>query len=155
MSAEYEAMQQQILGDPGADVGVGGSAEVIAALEARCGALPADYRRFLVDFGWLSVRHREIFGIGPGVPTHLDVGALTASEREEYGLPDRYVVIMNNGSGDLYCLDLGAAPSSDTCPVIVWLHQEQAPEFVASSFVGFMLDVVLDRHHDDPPLDIS
>jgi hypothetical protein len=61
----------------------------------------------LERFGCLQVDSIEIYGIGAGVPKHMDLVGITESERTEMHPRLRYdlVTIMNDGFGNLYCLD--------------------------------------------------
>ncbi|WP_130509571.1 SMI1/KNR4 family protein [Krasilnikovia cinnamomea] len=74
--------------------------------EDALGRLPDDYRYFLREYGWLSVQHLEIFGLGNAVPAYLDVVRMTRAERSEPGspIPGSYVCVMNDGAGNLFCL---------------------------------------------------
>jgi hypothetical protein len=150
MVSDLEALWRRVLGHPSATRGRGASPQAIEVLEARIGALPDDYRQFLARWGWLSVGAYEILGLGGGVASHQDAGLVTLAERAEYGLPDRYVVIMNNGAGDLYCLDVASTPSTTTAPVVVWLHETQEPEPRAPSFASFLAELLLGADEHEP-----
>jgi len=83
-------------------------AVVIADAEAQLQVpIAGAYKRFLSDFGWGGARGLEIFGLGDSVPTHLDLIALTTSERLEMHphLPSHLLPLANSGTGDLFCLD--------------------------------------------------
>ncbi|KON78494.1 SMI1/KNR4 family protein [Leptospira kirschneri] len=66
-----------------------------------------DYRNFLQTFGWGGVQHLELYGLGSDVPPYLDLISVTESERVEMNpkLPKYLIPVMNDGSGNLYCID--------------------------------------------------
>lgn len=74
------------------------------------------------------------------VPPYLDLVAVTESERTQMrpALPSHLIPIMNDGGGNLYCLDASQAGEPT---VVFWAHtlgEEQVPEAVASDFVSWM-----------------
>src|SRR5215216_4907203 len=77
------------------------------------------YRRFLKRFGWARIADFGVFGLGSGIPHYFHLVTLTESERTEMNppLPKHLLPIMNNGGGDLVCLDTRA--SSDEPPVVM------------------------------------
>ena len=121
--------------------GRGVSEEEIDAASLRLGlGLRGGYRHFLRHFGWGGVRSIELFGLGPDVPAWLDLVAVTESERSEMqpALPRMLVPLLNNGGGNLYCLD-ASAPGEP--PVVYWDHargERQVPEPVAPDFVSWL-----------------
>jgi len=120
---------------------------VISSAEERLGRVfPASFRQFLSDFGWASVAHWEIFGLGDKVPQHLDLVSLTLSEREEIEprLPEALIPVANDGGGNLYCLDTGNM-SDEECPVVFWSHEEgRVVSREADSFVDWMIEMLDD-----------
>jgi cell wall assembly regulator SMI1 len=127
--------------------GLGATVDEIAACEAELRVrLPQDYRQFLQEFGWGAFRHLELYGLGKDVPRFLDVTAETKRERTEFEpyLPDHLVPVMNDGCGNLVCLntqDMNAA----TCPVVFWDHDlpdDQEPSNVAGSFAEWLWEEI-------------
>lgn len=115
--------------------------EEVQVASARLGVrLEGGYRRFLERFGWGGVGSFELYGLGSDVPRYLDLVSVTESERTQMApaLPAHLIPIMNDGGGNLYCLDSSKAGE----PMIVfWAHtdgEEQQPETVASDFVSWM-----------------
>jgi cell wall assembly regulator SMI1 len=122
----------------------GASEEDIQQAEAKLGVVFAgSYRQFLKEFGWADVGHLELYGLGREVPPYLDLVKVTLSERSEMEppLPTRLVPVMNDGGGNLYCLDLRNEQIAEP-PVVFWDHtrgRNQEPDQVAASFTKWML----------------
>jgi SUKH superfamily protein len=129
--------------------GRGASEQEIHAASTRLGVnLVGGYRRFLQRFGWGGVGSLELFGLGPDVPPHLNLVDLTESERTEMrpALPSHLIPFMNDGGGNLYCLD---SRRNGEPPVVFWDHtasEEQEPEFTAPDFVSWMAEWI--EHSD-------
>lgn len=123
--------------------GRGAPDEEIDAASRRLGvALRGGYRDFLRRFGWGGVGSLELFGLGPDVPAWLDLVSVTESERSEAhpALPRTLVPLLNNGGGNLYCLE-ASAPGEP--PVVYWDHtrgEQQVPEPVAPDFSSWLAD---------------
>jgi SMI1-KNR4 cell-wall len=103
------------------ECGTGASAAEINEAEGRLGlAFPPDYRRLLHDFGWIQVGPTEIFGLGKGIPRYLDVVEMTLAERRDATptLPSELLPVMNDGGGNLYCLNCNDA----SAPLVIWDH---------------------------------
>lgn len=129
-----------------AETGTGVDVASVAAAEAQLGSFPSDYKEFLENFGWLSLGHREIFGLGDDVPPYLDVVRVTLSERSEPGepIPATAVALMNDGAGNIFYFDCAAVATGDA-PVLLWDHEggsSQAPTVVAPSFSAWLLELV-------------
>ena len=118
-------------------LGPGAGDDEIAAAERALGVrIEGGYRQFLKRFGWGGAGHIEIYGLGAEVPFHLDVVRVTQSEREEMEprLQRHLVPVMNDGGGNLYCLD---TQMTDEPSIVVWNHTggaEQIPEVEAKDF---------------------
>lgn len=90
------------------EVGKGAPTAAIEAAEKALGIfIRGDYRRFLEHFGWGGVGGIEVYGLGDDVPRHLSLVNITRSERSEMfpRLRPELLPIMNDGAGNLYCLD--------------------------------------------------
>ena len=108
--------------------------------------LPASYVAFLERFGWACVGPNEVFGLGCGVPFHLDVLNITKWERNEAipSMSAHLVPILNNGAGDHYCLDT-ASQKDGECPVVFWGYEArrgQSPQYVAPSFAAWLASML-------------
>jgi hypothetical protein len=106
--------------------------------------LTGGYRLFLKRFGWGGVGSIELFGLGVDVPPYLSLTAMARSEREEMSpaLPARLIPLMNDGGGNLYCLDVRV---SGEPPVVFWDHtagEQQEPARVASDFTTWLAERV-------------
>ena len=122
-------------------LGTGASAETISEAEAEIGPLPVDYREFLTEFGWLTFGHREIYGLGEGVPRHLDVVFITDMERRQGGLPASLVPVMNDGGGNLTCLVVEPDGRDELGSVVLWDHETGprcGPEGLGRSFRSWL-----------------
>jgi hypothetical protein len=107
---------------------------------------PASYRSFLLEVGWAAIGHSEIYGLGPDVPPHLELVAMTTSERSDVtpALPRHLLPIQNDGFGNHFCLDTSAL-SANECPVVFWNHElgkDQVPERISESFWAWIRDVL-------------
>ncbi|WP_081426948.1 SMI1/KNR4 family protein [Sorangium cellulosum] len=128
------------------ELGTGASEDQIAAAERVLGAqIVGGYRLFLKQFGWGGVGHFEIYGLGPDTPPHLDIVHITQSERHEMEprLPRHLLPIMNDGCGNLHCLD---TMKKNEPNVVLWAHErasDQEPESEAEDFASW-LDHMLD-----------
>jgi SUKH superfamily protein len=106
--------------------------------------LTGGYRLFLKRFGWGGIGSIELFGLGVDVPSYLSLTAMTRSEREEMSpaLPVHLIPLMNDGGGNLYCLDSQGAGEP---PVVFWDHtarEQQEPARVASDFTTWLAERV-------------
>jgi len=123
--------------------GRGARDEEIDAASLQLGlALRGGYRNFLRHFGWGGVGSIELFGLGADVPAWLDLVAVTESERSDMqpALPRTLVPLLNDGGGNLYCLD-ASAPGEP--PVVYWEHtrgEQQVPEPVAPDFISWLTE---------------
>jgi hypothetical protein len=137
----FDQLAQKLESSSSKTFGRGASEDELHAVSARLGvSLVGGYRRFLERFGWGGAGSFELYGLGPDVPRYLDLVAVTESERTQMSpaLPAHLIPIMNDGGGNLYCLD----SSKPGDPMIVfWDHtagEEQEPEPVASDFVSWI-----------------
>ena len=128
-------------------LGHGASPADISTAEAALGTkLPESYTAFLREFGWGGVDSWELFGVGAGVPSYLDLVRMTESERTTFHphIPPHLVPVMNDGFGNHYCLDTASLHDGE-CPVVLWDHEKgarQKPEVVSSQFDQWLLDVL-------------
>ncbi len=123
-----------------------GKAALDAAEQALGIRITGGYRSFLERFGWGGVEHIELFGLGDDVPSHLDLVTVTRSERSEAtpALPVHLVPVMNDGGGNLLCLD---TRSGDEPAVVFWDHEEdaaQTPSVEAASFADWLTEMLDD-----------
>lgn len=104
--------------------------------------ITGSYRRFLHRFGWGGVGSFDLYGLGRGAPPYLHLVTVTQSERTEMRprLPHNLLPLMNDGGGNLYCLDLSRIDTEP--PVVYWDHEQpetQKPELVAADFATWMM----------------
>ncbi|WP_224368622.1 SMI1/KNR4 family protein [Hyalangium versicolor] len=123
--------------------GQGASEDDIDAASDRLGVrLAGGYRSFLRRFGWGGVESFELFGLGSDVPPYLDLTTVAESERTEMhpGLASHLIPLMNDGGGNLYCLDSRATGEPT---VVFWDHtasEKQIPSPVAPDFVSWLAE---------------
>jgi SMI1-KNR4 cell-wall len=99
---------------------------------------------YLRRFGSLEVGYHEMYGLGSGLPAYLQMVAMTISERTESGcpLPTELVPILNDGGGNLYCVDT-RQPNSGR--IVLWNHSKgtaQEPEPQSSSLPEWITRVL-------------
>jgi hypothetical protein len=130
---------------PAKSFGQGVSDMEINTASAELGVdLTGGYRLFLKRFGWGGVGSIELFGLGVDVPPYLSLTAMARSEREEVSpaLPAHLIPLMNDGGGNLYCLD---SRVSGEPPVVFWDHtvgEQQEPARVAADFTTWLAERV-------------
>lgn len=100
--------------------------------------ITGSYRKFLRKYGWVAVECIEIFGLGADVPKHLNIEKITHSERFDMvpSLDRSLLPLMNDGSGNFYCLNCQNT-NSDENTVVFWDHEKdsnQKLELVEVSF---------------------
>jgi hypothetical protein len=145
----FDVIERRILSFPVKSIGAGvGEHEIEEASRRLKVPFCGGYRRFLQRFGWVSIADFDIFGLGDGIPRYLDLIVITESERTEMepSLPQHLLPIMNNGGGDLVCLDTSV--SSGEPPVVVWWHEDgpnQVPEPTAADFLSWLSAMLEDR----------
>lgn len=89
----------------------GASDPEIGIAEGLLGRFPEDYRHFLKEYGWISLGHLEIYGLGSGIPHYLQVVRMTLLERSETGSPiPETIVFWDHEKGASQALEI-AAPS--------------------------------------------
>lgn len=140
--------------------GTGAKEEDILHAERALGVqLKGEYRQFLRAFGWGGVGSFELYGLGDDVPNYLDLVTITRSERYQMRprLPLHLIPIMNDGGGNLFCLDV----RRDEPPIVLWDHERgegQEAEQEASSFVEWLnslLDALLPNATHQPDITVT
>jgi len=132
-------------------LGTGATNEEIIDAERQLGVtLPESYRRFLREFGWGEVGHCDLFGLGAGVPGHLELVEMVESERTDYMplTPEHLVPIMNDGGGNLYCLDTARITGGD-CPVVIHDHELDEIDDVAETFLAWLAEELRSAEESD------
>ena len=138
----FEELEKVILIFPDGDLGRGATEEEVAAAEDTLGVeIRGGFRDFLRRFGWGEISYLSIYGLGIGIPPYLDLVQITMSERTEMSprLPAHLVPVMNDGGGNLFCLDTSA--NMNEPPVVSWAHDEgesQTPVTIAQDFVSWL-----------------
>jgi hypothetical protein len=141
----FNELSELLERNPTKSLGQGVSDTEINTASAELGVdLSGGYRLFLKRFGWGGVGSIELFGLGGDVPPYLSLTAMTRSEREEMSpaLPSHLIALMNDGGGNLYCLDCRI---SGEPPVVFWEHtagEQQEPTRVSSDFTTWLAERV-------------
>lgn len=144
----FSELKARLLRHAEREFGQGASEAEIAQAESALNLpIRGDYREFLRTFGWGGVGSHELYGLGQDVPEHLNLIAITQSERTEMlpRLNAHLLPIMNDGAGNLYCIDAAA----DCAPIVFWDHTltaDQIPERRASGFATWLGEIM--RHSD-------
>jgi hypothetical protein len=147
---DYPTLETQILSHDDRLQGVGARPEDVAAAEAMLGVrILGGFRQFLQRLGWLVVGPIEIYGLGRDVPKHLNLIEITKSERTEMHprLRPELIPVMNDGGGNLYCLDTAGCRAPENPPIVFWDHDstpEQTPELIAGSFEEWLSEKLRD-----------
>lgn len=120
--------------------------EIVGAERRLCLNIQGSYRRFLSKFGWGGIKHIELYGLGTDVPPFLDLVRVTLSERNEMmpRLKHMLLPIMNDGGGNLYCLDMESRGPN----VVFWDHElgtNQTADVIAENFETWLWKLV---HND-------
>ncbi len=145
----FDALWQEITAFSNKQCGRGASEKEIAVAEAALSVtFPHSYSEFLHRYGWATFAHEEIYGLGTNVPPYLELVKNTVVERNAMrpSLPLHLIPIMNDGSGNHYCLD-SAQIHDNECPVVLWDHdldEAQFPEPVSPSFEAWLLGLLSD-----------
>ncbi len=135
----YAKLAERLLGFQRRDLGVGVPDQEIVVLEAKLTVrIEGGYRKFVRQFGHGGVEGFELFGLGG--PAYLDLARITESERSEMEprLAAYLLPIMNDGFGNLLCLDtrVRGEPS-----VVFWDHEagrDQVAEVEAVNFTSWL-----------------
>jgi hypothetical protein len=145
----FDDVAQALLSFRHQALGKGATDDEIDAVSLTLGVpIRGGYRMFLRRFGYGGVADFELFGVGHGVPTCLDLVKLTQEERTLYepNIPHHLLPLRNNGGGDHACLDTRASPEEP--PVVWWWHEDgpdQVPQFEAPDFVSWLSSMVEER----------
>ncbi len=104
----------------------------IEAAEKKLGfKFPRSYRSFLLDFGYASIGHVEVFGLGKDVPEYQNIVHMSLSEwrefKPEYYIPESFIPFYAVGNGDYHCFDTSRSIGEEY-PIIWWAH-EDFPEY--------------------------
>lgn len=123
--------------------GKAASDDLIRKAEEALGfSLPEEYVSFLKQFGFLSIAGEEIFGLVNGDFTNSgipDAIWISLKEREDSGMPEKYLIFGNTGHGGYYVLDLSV--QNKMAPVIEWVPGKMLKgdegEYISGSFAKF------------------
>ena len=141
----FEEVRRTLRTRPGVVTGKGVSEAAIRAAEKSLGnVIRGGYRLFLLEFGWGGSGDEVLFGLGKGVPRHLELVATASRERTEMvpRLRSDLVPLMNDGAGNLFCIDGShRAPAEPT--IVLWDHEfdeDQVPYEYGTDFCSWFLE---------------
>jgi hypothetical protein len=125
-----------------AEFGPGAGEDEIARAEAAIGPLVGEYRRFLVEFGWVTVGHHEILGLGAATTPRNDLVRTTLRERS-YGRIPHLIPVENIGTGDYYCVQQLPTALSES-PVILAPLDPNESEYVEdrAGFAHWLIETI-------------
>ncbi len=110
--------------------------------------LPKDYREFLRGVGWVQVGPNTILGLGPDAFKEANVSEVAHWEhvRAFPPMPHALIPVMNDGSGNHFCLDTSKMKEG-RCPIVFWEHDHedgelQKPKRIKASFEQWLLGIV-------------
>ena len=128
-------------------IGTGADEAEVEKAERSLGvAFPDALREYLRRFGHLDLGHFELYGLGSELPKYLQLVPMTLTERTESGcpLPHELVPLLNNGGGNLYCIDT-CVPEAGR--VVLWDHTlgtGQEPEQLSGSLPEWLAELLGD-----------
>jgi len=132
----YRELRETLrLGD-GSELGAGASAFRVREAEDAIGILPETYRSFVLEYGWACLGPYEIYGLGDDIPPHLDLVTVTLSERHDGGLSPDLIPIMNDGGGNLFCVEAVLAVGLSGS-IKFWDHETRSQVALAEGIVDF------------------
>lgn len=138
------------------EIGSGATIEQISSAEEKLFArFPQSYVQFLLSVGWVDGPNIVIYGLGRDVPTQLNLVNNTICERNECepAVPGYAIPVMNDGSGNNFCLDCRAFLDEECC-VVFWDHEhelgrKQVPEIVALDFFTWVQNTIAEAEQMD------
>ncbi len=143
----YQELRERIIAFSDKDCGTGATLTEIDRAEAFLGVtFSRSYRLFLQEFGWGRFAYQELYGLGSDVPPHLNLIRNTEVERNKMrpALLRSLVPLMNDGTGNHYCLDMHKMHDSEY-PVVFWDHElgeDQDPELVSDAFDSWLMSML-------------
>jgi cell wall assembly regulator SMI1 len=135
MPVTYPPFVDLVATFPALGKGKGASeAEILAAEAALETEFPIAYRLYLSQLGYLIGEPEEMYGLGEGVPSHMNLVDCAIAERTKFMpyQPSHLIPLCNDGFGNHYCIDLRSG--ADDPPVVFWDHEQdsnQVPEPIA------------------------
>lgn len=131
--------------------GRGATSSEIETAERELGLkFPKSYREFLSKLGWLYCPFVTVCGLGADADWRTNLMAIVQSWWREVDadirLPRNLIPVVDDGSGNVYCLDISQMHESE-CPVVFWDHEsfegaDQVPVRVASNFYGWLVNEI-------------
>jgi hypothetical protein len=160
MPVSFADLRQRIGALQDKALGRGATAEEMAnAGRVLKVSFSGSYEQFLREYGWARFGHERlspysalaigVYGLGSGIPPHLDLLKNTVAERTENepSLPAHLVPVMGDGGGNHYCLDTSKMVNGEY-PMIFWDHEndeEQATEPPSQSFESWLINQLDDE----------
>ncbi|WP_435009588.1 SMI1/KNR4 family protein [Tundrisphaera lichenicola] len=128
-------------------IGTGAAPSEIELAQQKLNVVfPDDYKDFLLKFGRAKLKYDHVHGIGYGVPDLANVVLNTIDERDDFEplLPNHLIPVMNDGSGNHFCIDINKSRHGIS-PIVFWDHesrdgQSQIPELISPSFEKWFLE---------------
>jgi hypothetical protein len=125
---------RRLLDEVGADHGAGVNLDAVRSAEHELGPFPDDYRDFLGQVGWATLRAQEVAGLGDDVPHRWqNVVDLTRQERLDGGLPGHLIAVHPDGGGNFACLDQQQ--------LVLWYHDGPS-EVRPDGFTPWLVDLL-------------
>lgn len=140
-----DEVEEMLLGRGDVVVGIGANErDIETAEQALAVAFPRPLHEYLRRFGHLELGHFELFGLGAELPDYLQLVPMTLSERTVPGcaLPRALVPLLNDGGGNLYCVDTDPLEAGR---VVFWDHSfgtQQVPGDVSTSLPNWLADLI-------------
>ena len=133
----YESARAALRACSSFEHGIGATLQQLDEAQRELGAFPADYLRFVREFGYASFKSYEVWGVSTNMPRGFDLVAMNRTEHEEFGLPNELIAFHNNGGGDLTGFKRDRPSSLE-----LWTYWQEDQAFAPDglSFGGFVLD---------------
>jgi hypothetical protein len=112
----------------------------IAEIEGQLGiTLPDSYKWFLQEYGYGGISGFMIIGNGKsGIPAVIKY----TNQWRQYGLPDKFIVIEDDGTDWIYCLDTSQIVNSE-CPVVDWSQDQGNGNTFFENFLDFFKSQIM------------
>jgi len=133
------------------EYGQGATSAEIEAAEAELGLkFPDSYKVFLQKLGWIDCPFITVCGLGPDVDWRTNLRLIVQSWWHEVDsdirLPRHLLPIVDDGAGNVYCLDVSQMRESE-CPVVFWDHEsfegaDQIPTEVGPDFCTWVVNEI-------------
>ena len=124
--------------------------EISAAEFALRVSFPLSFKHFLREIGWVDSPYISVFGLGEDIHPLPNLTHMTLfwwfEVDEDIRLPRHLVPVVDDGSGNVNCLDVSKMQNSE-CPIVFWDHESfeganQVPTLVGPDFCTWLVNEI-------------